>query len=104
MSESRIFEKYGREGIQTLSQEGHPALISDDTQMHLFAANAVIYNRTEHWGNCIETLLRAYQEWLGTQGDFSCMHPKEKTKMWIYNDNRLHALRAPGNTYSHFLH
>jgi ADP-ribosylglycohydrolase len=66
--------------------------------MHLFAANAVIYSKTGHWGNIVENLLRAYQEWLGTQGDFSCLNPKEKKKMWLMDEKRLYALRAPGNT------
>lgn len=98
MSESRIFEKYGSAGIQMLDQAGRPAQISDDTQMHLFAANAVIYNEVNHEANSIKNILRAYQEWLGTQGDFCCLNSKEKPKMWIYEDERLHAIRAPGNT------
>lgn len=98
MNESRIFEKYGTSGIQTLEQAGHPALVSDDTQMHLFAANAIIYNRTGHWGMNFENLLQAYREWLGTQGDFCCLNPKEKKKMWLMDEKRLYALRAPGNT------
>lgn len=98
MNENWIYEKYGKAGIQTLEQAGHPALISDDTQMHLFAANAVICNKTGHYGVAMGNLLRVYQEWLGTQGDFCCLNPKEKKKMWLMDEKRLYALRAPGNT------
>lgn len=101
LSEQAIFSKYGPEGIRTLEQAcrpGYPAVISDDTQMTLFAANAFIYraNHPELWLNADTTWL-AYREWLGTQGDTSRMDEGEP-KMWIYRDSRLHALRAPGNT------
>src|SRR5699024_5165813 len=46
LSERAIFLKYGPGGIRTLAQAckpNHPASISDDTQMTLFAANAWIY-------------------------------------------------------------
>ena len=46
MSEAAIFGRYGEEGIKTLKEAGSPALISDDTQMTLFAGNACIYRRS----------------------------------------------------------
>ncbi len=91
--EPAIWAKYGPKGIQNLFQAGNPAVISDDTQMTLFAANALIYAK-EHGTPLSETLWLAYREWLGTQGDQSRMDGP--AKMWIYGDQRLHARRAPG--------
>ena len=83
MKENEIFRKYGEKGIQLLSQAGNPAVISDDTQMTLFAANALIGSASTHcdWR---ETLLRAYQEWLGTQGDVCCIRDDPRPRMWLY--------------------
>ncbi len=97
MKEDGIFRKYGEKGIQTLSQAGNPAVISDDTQMTLFAVNALIRSASIHC-NWKENLLRAYQEWLGTQGDECCIRDDPRPRMWLYEVEGLHARRAPGNT------
>lgn len=107
MSEAAIFGRYGEEGIKTLKEAGSPALISDDTQMTLFAGNACIYRRSNiftyginpaTWSGKSEyTIWNGYQEWLGTQGDTRWVD-RNGSKMWIYEDERLHSLRAPGNT------
>ena len=99
MKENAIWEKYGPRGIQTLAQAGHPARISDDTQMTLFAANAIVYMYTkQQWSSLDKNLWTAYREWLGTQGDTSRMDDPEHPKMWVYRDPRMHARRAPGNS------
>ncbi len=85
--ESEIFRRYGKDGIRELRQAGRPALVSDDTQMTLFAANGIILG--DVWA--------AYQEWLGTQGDKSRMDPSHP-RTWLFSEPRLHARRAPGNT------
>ena len=100
MKEDAIWARYGSKGIRTLSQAGVPAPISDDTQMTLFAANALIYSKRQG-KNLSESLWLAYREWLGTQGDKSRMDDPAHPKMWIYGDKRLHARRAPGNTCLH---
>ena len=100
MKENAIWEKYGPKGIQTLPQAGHPALISDDTQMTLFAANAIVYTR-QQGGDLRENLWTAYREWLGTQGEKERMDDPEHPKMWVYREPRMHALRAPGNSCMH---
>lgn len=96
-SESQIANQFGEKGIQDLEQAGHPARISDDTQMTLFAANGLIHAKSNDalFSADIRT---AYCEWLGTQGDTCGMDGVKNPKMWIYSDERLHALRAPGNT------
>ena len=107
ISEAKIFERYGEKGIKTLKEAGSPALISDDTQMTLFAGNAFIYRKSniityglnpKTWGGKSQyTIWNGYQEWLGTQGDTRFVD-RNGSKMWIYEDERLHSLRAPGNT------
>lgn len=95
MGESSIRAKYGPEGIRTLAQAGHPARISDDTQMTLFAANAIVYTK-QQGGTLRENVWEAYREWLGTQGETDRMDDPEHPKMWVYRDPRMHARRAPG--------
>lgn len=97
MREAAIWAEYGPQGIQTLAQAGHPARISDDTQMTLFAANAIVYTK-QQGGDLRENLWMAYREWLGTQGDASRMEDPTHPKMWVYRDPRMHARRAPGNS------
>lgn len=95
--EDTIQKQYGPQGIQTLSQAGRPACISDDTQMTLFAANGIVYAREQHM-DLRESLWLAYREWLGTQGDTRRMEDPVHPKMWVYRDKRLHVRRAPGNS------
>lgn len=97
LGEDSIRQKYGPEGIQTLAQAGHPALVSDDTQMTLFATNAIVYT-SKQGGALRENLWTAYREWLGTQGDTSRMDDPDHPKMWVYREPRMHARRAPGNS------
>lgn len=96
ISESRIFHHYGKQGIQTLEQAGEPAIISDDTQMTLFAANAIIYSQTHGLNTvCLKT---AYLEWLKTQVYYQHDPESFTPKMWIFEDKRLFHPRAPGIT------
>lgn len=95
--ENAIREKYGPQGIRTLAQAGQPAFISDDTQMTLFAANAIVYTK-QQGGDLRENLWTAYREWLGTQGDTGRMEDPEHPRMWVYKEPRMHARRAPGNS------
>lgn len=97
IGEDSIRAKYGPEGIRTLAQAGHPARISDDTQMTLFAANALVYTK-QQGGTLAENLWTAYREWLATQGETERMDDPEHPKMWVYRDPRMHARRAPGNS------
>lgn len=102
-SEPAIFQKYGPGGIRTLEQaaeSGGLAVISDDTQMALFAANGCLYGKSQKiWGVYpgLDAAWLGYREWLGTQGDKSRMDA-DGPHLWLYRDRRLHALRAPGNT------
>ena len=96
-SEGAIRTEYGPKGIQTLAQAGRPAPVSDDTQMTLFAANALVY-AWEQVLDPVESLWLGYREWLGTQGDPRRMDDPAHPALWLYKDRRLHARRAPGTT------
>lgn len=72
-------------------QTDNKARISDDTQMTLFAANAIIYAKTNK-EELVSTLKSAYEKWKDTQND----NPKiDQSKMWIFEDKRLHKMRNP---------
>lgn len=96
-SKNRILKKYGSIGITELSQAGNPAVISDDTQMTLFAENAIIYSM-KNGVDINKSLWFAYEEWLSTQGYTKKSVDISNPKMYIYKDKRLHAARAPGET------
>lgn len=75
-------------------------IFSDDTQMTLFTANALLYNKT----NCIlenikipleDSIFKAYQDWLDTQNLYD---RKEFGISWIKHIKELRVRRAPGNT------
>lgn len=74
-------------------------IISDDTQMSLFTANALLYRETRGAlrGICpseIQTIYSAYLDWLDTQ---MCTHNHQSIS-WIKNIKELNTARAPGNT------
>ena len=97
LSEAAIENRFGGAGIRYLSQAGSPALISDDTQMTLFAANALIYLACHPDRMSLPSCLKkTYQEWYNTQ--FSYSKDENSALMWVYDDDRMHATRAPGNT------
>lgn len=102
-SEDNIYREYGPEGIRKLStcinssNDEQTAPISDDTQMSLFAANALVWHKY-NGGFLRDALWLGYREWLGTQGDNSLMDNPSNPKMWIFRVPDLHWRRAPGNT------
>ena len=108
-SEDRIFQQFGTEGISRLSScidpeaETHLAFVSDDTQMLLFAANALVWHRF-NGGTLHDALWLGYREWLGTQGDRSLMDDPSEPKMWLFGIPELHKSRAPGNTCLSAIH
>lgn len=97
LSKNYIAKKYGANGITKLSQAGNPAVVSDDTQMTLFASNGIIYSR-KNSVDLKESVWCAYEEWLSTQGYTKDSVDINSPKMYIYKDKRLHIPRAPGDT------
>jgi len=74
-------------------------IISDDTQMTLFTANALLYRQTIKLTrgidlNIVDTIYLAYKDWLDTQR----LDKTNTSISWIKNIKELNALRAPGNT------
>ena len=94
-SERVIFKEYGKKGIREYELYGGKAIISDDTQMALFAAEGILlaedpYDYTDY----IMSNYQANREWLFTQDHTT----KVKKKLWLTDIPELNARRAPGNT------
>ena len=94
-----ILQQYGRAGLQEPVFQGGRLVVSDDTQMTLFTAqaltgacdNGTLLN-TEH---IIHAVNMAYLEWLRTQrSPFSAL----QTQNSLLHYRELWAARAPGNT------
>ena len=100
---AKIKQTYGERGLQRpVTDESGKALISDDTQMTLFAANGLIAG---HYRGLMRGVggdpdyhtYSALEDWLATQG---CRkgNPDLPHTSWLTDVKELHALRAPGNT------
>lgn len=101
LKHSQITECYGKDGITELKLRNGKAEISDDTQMTLFTANALLFADTIGSMRTNKVPLNiyifgAYQSWYCTQ--FNNMKDKGDKRFWIYNVEELHSSRAPGNT------
>ena len=74
-------------------------IISDDTQMTLFTANALIWRKTQEVLKKVEirpvdALYLGYKDWLDTQNNTK----GENSISWIKEIPELNIPRAPGNT------
>ena len=93
-----ICNKYGDAGItRYVTDNGsgnmHKAYISDDTQMTLFVACAVLGNGIDGH-DTIPSINRAYVEWLMTQKGKRIRNPE----CWVSAIPEMYACRAPGIT------
>lgn len=105
LSLSAIRRQYGARGIQEPPQ---PATITDDTQMTLFTAEAVLRESTRNNSKCgftdFATMAHhAYLRWLRTQGeraDCTCFErvTRDTDNGWLIRVKELYARRAPGTT------
>lgn len=98
----QIAERYGENGILGFDMSNDVAIISDDTQMTLFTANALLLGKTR-------TRMRgeaapyagyfavAYLDWLKTQHRVSA-DSAHKAYSWLYHVPEMHHRRAPGAT------
>lgn len=80
-----------------------PALISDDTQMTLFTANAIIYNETNNYvsnvlNNANESIFLSYLDWLETQNAQERCKNTIKSISWLKYVSGLQFPRMPGNS------
>ena len=95
----QVRERYGAAGVIDLTPAyGVNAPITDDTQMTLFTAEALIrmsvHGRTEGECDPSTVLWQAYQRWLATQ---RLTAPPENPDGWLAGRRLLYARRAPGN-------
>ena len=99
MDEVEIFSKYGENGITEYELTHGKAEISDDTQMTLFTANALLFRETRGVlrgiaGKPRSYIARAYQDWLCTQEG----KKPEDGISWLQDVPELYSRRAPGMT------
>ena len=95
----KIVDQFGNRGISRLEEAGDPACISDDTQMSLAAANAILLAKSNPGYSLLHMLMKVYSEWYFTQsGPSFHEYVGDDPAAWIYRDTRLHARRAPGKT------
>ena len=106
-----ISQRFGTTGIQDLDSCGQRfmedpsiAQISDDTQMTLFTAEALIHSAQKITAQdsdimawCIPQLWKSYKDWYSTQA-FKKASGKSGSKSWLLTIPELHARRAPGIT------
>lgn len=93
--EPGIFKRFGKDGIQEYELYDGLAIVSDDTQMAMFSANAMIYANANELDE-IKTIRDSYFAWYHTQvNDY---HYHDDPQFWIMNEKRLYASRAPGGT------
>ncbi len=102
MKYKSIINEYGDEGITEFDlRHSGKAEISDDTQMTLYTANALLYGETRGAlrgiaGPMKGYIFAAYQNWYYSQIGKDI--PKIGRNSWIYNYEILRESRAPGNT------
>lgn len=99
MGIKRIEKLFGPNGITEYVFHNGVAEFSDDTQMTLFTANAMLLAAEEDWESpdFAKYFSRCYCDWLITQiGEFS--KPRPDCRSWLNNVPELYSPRAPGNT------
>ena len=111
MGENELFGKYGKGGIRAYSLDSvsKKALISDDTQMTLFAAEAIIKWLSARANGGADDSLRSYAlqshlDWLDTQQSTFERTGKQFFPHGLMAERRMFACRAPGITCLSALH
>ena len=111
MGENELFGKYGKGGIRAYSLDSvsKKALISDDTQMTLFAAEAIIKWLSAQANGGADDSLRSYAlqshlDWLDTQESIFERAGKQFFPHGLMAERRMFACRAPGITCLSALH
>lgn len=92
-----IRQRFGPSGVTGhTGGYGHPAPITDDTQMTLFTAEGLIQAALAGDDEPLTWLKRAYLRWFSTQQKI-CVNPEDDSG-WLLSIAALHARRAPGST------
>jgi ADP-ribosylglycohydrolase len=102
-SHAEIREQFGPAGLRDFAMAyRRVGAITDDTQMTLFTAEALL--RAEHLrhrspgAGLAEVAWHAYLRWLETQGDVVQRRGLPDEEGWLVRVRGLHARRGPGNT------
>jgi ADP-ribosylglycohydrolase len=98
---AQIREQHGSTGVTGFTPAyGHPAPITDDTQMTLFTAEGLIRAKVRADVKGITyvpgVMWNAYQRWRATQGEGTASLDDEDAG-WLARQEVLHTRRAPGN-------
>src|SRR5512142_1619957 len=98
LSLAQLREAFGVAGVAGLEREyGRRGAVTDDTQMTLFTADALLRWKHRTGGAdpdaLVEDGLRAYRRWLITQGELT---REAGAAGWLLGVPGLHAQRAPG--------
>ncbi|MBR2802099.1 MAG: ADP-ribosylglycohydrolase family protein [Erysipelotrichaceae bacterium] len=99
--EPEIFEKYGPEGIREPETKDGCALFSDDTQMTLFTANALLLRSSDlaegfRSKDYLAYFWEAYQDWFYTQTEGS--FAEQPHRCWLNRIPEMNQNRDPGAT------
>lgn len=101
LTDSQIFRRYGERGITDYDKRDGIAEISDDTQMTLFTATALLYGKTRAMTHGTYSPLLymngSYINWYMTQHS-GVNFGDERIFSWLMNERRMFSQRAPGNT------
>lgn len=104
-SERQIFSEYGENGITEYALKNGKALISDDTQMTMFTATALLDGITRGklrgiMGDFSTYMAFEYQGWYLTQtANYPVDIEENYAKYsWVMNLPEMFSHRAPGNT------
>lgn len=104
-SERQIFSEYGENGITEYALKNGKALISDDTQMTMFTATALLDGITRGklrgiMGDFSTYMAFEYQGWYLTQNENYPVDIEENYAKysWVMNLPEMFSHRAPGNT------
>lgn len=104
MSQESIFDKYGPDGLTDYVLTNNVAQISDDTQMTLFTAAAIICAKNQFPRQCLNDgviipyIFHCYQDWLLTQTEDYPLPDTTSTYSNLVHIPELFARRAPGTT------
>jgi ADP-ribosylglycohydrolase len=96
-TEAEIIDQFGAGPPAELAYAG-PALVSDDTQMTLFSAEALVRARGAGPEELPRYALGAYQRWYATQRTSPRDASPGPNDGLLLADGRLYAQRAPGQT------
>lgn len=102
-NESAIFAQYGKPGITEYQLHDGLAWISDDTQMTLFTANALLFGKTRRAVRgeqhpYPDYIANSYREWHKTQYSLFRRTNRKYVFSWLMQVPGLYASRAPGMT------